>query len=393
MPGITLTITDDKGSTRDVRLTGSRITIGRSIDNDITLDDPALSRRHCLLEFDGDTAYISDCGSQNGTYLSGRRVTGAERLESGNTVSLGSCDLRITLGQPGPAVQSSPGEFVFHPPPAARGNGLDRLFSAPVVAFIAIALIVVTAAIVVIVTRDQTNAFEEKGRASSDSRPIDGGLGGGGSNSNSAPGDSGVGAAGRVPNPEEIETAAGIVIRRISSDDRSYVFPSGAIDDLAARVEEHRRSPALPDALRALNRQAAGIALAARREALEPGLVIYAALAETRGGAEGDPVAAARRLLGSLGSLRPHFGCELADCALIMVAAYKLDPGTRRSHPLLATMRRLVRNPLTERNVWHLHERGGLDGETYRFVLDLIAYGAIAQNPGQFGVPGNAITF
>jgi hypothetical protein len=193
--------------------------------------------------------------------------------------------------------------------------------------------------------------------------------------------------------PEQVEKAAVQVIRRISGDDNPYVFPAVAVTEITTRVGQYRALPALAAALRSLNQRGGEIASAARQEGLEPSLVIYTALAETGGGQRGDPGPAARQLVATLGLLRPHFGCELGDCTLIMLAAYRISPGTRRSHPLLATMRRLVRNPLTERNVWHLHDRGGIDDETYRFVLDVIAYGIIAQQPEQFGVSANAVSF
>jgi hypothetical protein len=52
-----------------------------------------------------------------------------------------------------------------------------------------------------------------------------------------------------------------------------------------------------------------------------------------------------------------------------------------------------VRNPQTDRNVWFLRQKGALSNEAYEFVLRFLAYGAIAQNPRQFGLDASALVF
>jgi hypothetical protein len=91
--------------------------------------------------------------------------------------------------------------------------------------------------------------------------------------------------------------------------------------------------------------------------------------------------------------LRAIFGTADADSSLILIAASRLGKAERRSHPLLAVIRRLVKSPLTERNVWFLHERGGISAEAYDFVLKVLAIGVIAQDPRQFGVPTDPLLF
>lgn len=189
---------------------------------------------------------------------------------------------------------------------------------------------------------------------------------------------------------EQVEKIAAQFMRRISSDDRPYVFPSyavGALGDIAKRVEQYSRSLATASALNSIATAGPEIAAASRREGIEPGLVIYTALAETDGGQRaGDQSAVARRILPDLLSLRKTLGTESADKSLILVAAYKMGGWTKKSHPLLATMRRVVKNPLTDRNVWYLREQNGLDQQAYDFVVSFIALGVIAENPRRFGI-------
>ena len=66
------------------------VTIGRAQDNDIVINNLALSRRHAQVEFVDGAYEIIDLGSQNGVYSGNERVKGAKRLEDNETISLGT---------------------------------------------------------------------------------------------------------------------------------------------------------------------------------------------------------------------------------------------------------------------------------------------------------------
>ncbi len=88
-------------------LTRGTYAIGRT-DSDITVADPALSRRHALLTVTEDAIGLEDLGSANGTFVDGRTIT-ATTITTSSTVRLGSSDCRVELmdDQGGPA--SDPG--------------------------------------------------------------------------------------------------------------------------------------------------------------------------------------------------------------------------------------------------------------------------------------------
>ena len=71
----------------------TRVTIGRTPENDIHLPDPSVSRRHALLYVEDGKAVLEDLGSRNGTYLNEIRVDKA-LLSSGDTLRLG----KVTTG-------------------------------------------------------------------------------------------------------------------------------------------------------------------------------------------------------------------------------------------------------------------------------------------------------
>jgi hypothetical protein len=73
-------------------------TLGRSRDCDIVLDDSSISRRHAEIRPAGDGWAVLDLGSTNGVRLNGRTVSGAQPLQAGDRVELGSTEIVFELG-------------------------------------------------------------------------------------------------------------------------------------------------------------------------------------------------------------------------------------------------------------------------------------------------------
>jgi pSer/pThr/pTyr-binding forkhead associated (FHA) protein len=72
------------------RLAGDLLTLGRDTSNDITIDDPEVSRYHLRLIWKGDGYAVEDMGSTNGTRINGgARISGEVRLQPGNALMLG----------------------------------------------------------------------------------------------------------------------------------------------------------------------------------------------------------------------------------------------------------------------------------------------------------------
>lgn len=76
------------------------LTIGRSVDADVVLDDPFVAAMHASVALGPDgTPRISDLHSQNGLLVDGRRVHGAQDLPlPGGLVQLGRTRLRVRSG-------------------------------------------------------------------------------------------------------------------------------------------------------------------------------------------------------------------------------------------------------------------------------------------------------
>ncbi|MEZ0578302.1 FHA domain-containing protein [Nocardioides sp. MH1] len=75
---------------------GRPLSIGRTTDNDVVLDDALVSRHHALLHLGGpgQPALLQDLGSFNGTYVNGHRVQGSVQLAVGAEVIVGNQTFR-----------------------------------------------------------------------------------------------------------------------------------------------------------------------------------------------------------------------------------------------------------------------------------------------------------
>jgi pSer/pThr/pTyr-binding forkhead associated (FHA) protein len=69
------------------------VVIGRSRASALRLAHNSVSRRHAVVTRRGDKIWLTDCGSQNGTFLNGSRLRGTAVLEYGDQIHLGNAKL------------------------------------------------------------------------------------------------------------------------------------------------------------------------------------------------------------------------------------------------------------------------------------------------------------
>ena len=80
---------------------GHQLTVGRLVDNDVTLDDGSVSGRHAQIELSTEGAILRDLGSTNGTFLNGEQVVGEAALNEGDEIYFGG--VRGVFMEPAPA--------------------------------------------------------------------------------------------------------------------------------------------------------------------------------------------------------------------------------------------------------------------------------------------------
>ena len=74
-------------------LSGDRLTVGRSADADIMLDDVTVSRHHAEFVADGDGWALVDMGSLNGSYVN-RQSVERHLLTTGDMIQIGKFRLQ-----------------------------------------------------------------------------------------------------------------------------------------------------------------------------------------------------------------------------------------------------------------------------------------------------------
>jgi hypothetical protein len=71
-------------------------TVGRMPDNDVVLEDPYVSRRHCaVLVHAGNFCEVHDVASRNGTLVNGHKIAGPTRLKTGDEITM--CDKTLVF--------------------------------------------------------------------------------------------------------------------------------------------------------------------------------------------------------------------------------------------------------------------------------------------------------
>ena len=69
-----------------------RLSIGRTTDNDIVLENRGVSRKHAMIEFNENAAVIIDNESLNGTFVNNRKIS-EEVLRDSDVISIGKYSL------------------------------------------------------------------------------------------------------------------------------------------------------------------------------------------------------------------------------------------------------------------------------------------------------------
>jgi len=90
---VVLTVMSGPGKGEVHRLTKPRVILGRQ-GADIPIDDPEISRHHCLLEVRETYINLKDMDSTNGTFFDGERARAA-MLQDGTEFRIGESLIRV----------------------------------------------------------------------------------------------------------------------------------------------------------------------------------------------------------------------------------------------------------------------------------------------------------
>lgn len=62
---------------KEIMISKANMTVGRKEDNDIVIDNAAVSGHHCKIYSEGDVFYVEDTNSTNGTFLNEKKIVKA----------------------------------------------------------------------------------------------------------------------------------------------------------------------------------------------------------------------------------------------------------------------------------------------------------------------------
>jgi FHA domain-containing protein len=80
----------------EFELDSTALTVGRSGENDIAIDDDEFaSARHVRIEPRRDGVWVHDLGSTNGTHVNGVRIDRPRKLVTGDVIRVGETELRF----------------------------------------------------------------------------------------------------------------------------------------------------------------------------------------------------------------------------------------------------------------------------------------------------------
>ena len=77
---------------------GRPLTVGRDSGNDIVLQHVSVSKRHASFVFDGNTCWVQDMGSTNGTFIAGQAIRGQVQLREKDIIYIADTKLVYCAG-------------------------------------------------------------------------------------------------------------------------------------------------------------------------------------------------------------------------------------------------------------------------------------------------------
>jgi pSer/pThr/pTyr-binding forkhead associated (FHA) protein len=98
MPAV-LIVSRAKRQLRTFALSSQGVTLGRSAQVDLRLDDPDVSRQHATIRHEEGRYFLQDAGSRNGVIVQGKRLEGEVELQEGAAFDVGPFSLAFHLDE------------------------------------------------------------------------------------------------------------------------------------------------------------------------------------------------------------------------------------------------------------------------------------------------------
>jgi len=90
---------------KEIPVTKGELTVGRTADNDIVIDSPAVSSHHCKITLIGDTFFVEDLNSTNGVFVNAAKTLKAG-LKNNDIIGIVKHALKFVDDRPAPSTAS-----------------------------------------------------------------------------------------------------------------------------------------------------------------------------------------------------------------------------------------------------------------------------------------------
>ena len=109
----------------EYNMSKERYTVGRLPDNDVRIDNPAVSGHHSLIINILNDSFLEDLNSTNGTYVNGKLIK-KHALQHGDTITIGHHQLRFVDQQASEADQDEFEKTMVIPPSQQSVAKMDQ---------------------------------------------------------------------------------------------------------------------------------------------------------------------------------------------------------------------------------------------------------------------------
>ena len=410
-----------------------KFTVGRHSENDLSIVNSAVSRRHVNIERFGDVFIISDADSSLGTKINGTELDKPVALNNGDKINLGgefeiefeliTDDEKAAASAENAGADSQKKENEANLSGASSSSGgssiptsffyIAPLFGIVVLLSIGGILLATGGGAEIkepksnefVYTNEKRNSIQPTPEASEiiaeeTPSPVDTNQNSSG-NASETPTDPTPEVTNSQPPPrisgelEQIEINSTSFLRRIAQSEPRAFLTGKQQEVVQSKISQFKNSAALADNLKSAKKNEIEIKSLASAKNLKPQFLTVAALARL-GNNRGDVLQTAQAIAEVLDDLTRNIGDERSDDALLVIAAF--DQGASGDtlglrNKLQSLVNESPSGARQIRTIWYLRDKNHISEAEFESALRFLAIGTISQNPKEFGVNAEAIIF
>ncbi len=425
---------DENGEIKRILVEPEKFTVGRHSENNLSVANGKLSREHLKFDRFGDIFIVSDSNSSNGTTLNGADLAEPVALKNEDKLNLGGgleIEVEMISDDPNAAANADSGadsaaNAEENPDVSAPGANVSSASNdssvSPSIFWLApifgVFILIFAGGLLFVSSgnkekestkSDSGFVYSTKRESTEDTPETDetptpkptATTKNPTNNSTSNPTSE---IPDTPPTPQvsseadKIGQNASSFMRHIAFNDPKPFLTTEQIEAVNSKIAQFKGSAALAENLKAVKKNAAQFEVLASSKNLKPQFLAIAALTKI-GNTRGDPLAVAQTMLPVLTDLKGTLDNKLADDNLLIIAGYARKQAGSNT-PLQNVIEGLSKSSQTEnvtpreiRTIWFLKKKDKISDAEFNFALQFLAVGTISQNPKDFNVNSEAVSF